>query len=113
MATRRQGLKRIKKCPLSERSEFRTLPVSVPGGACSPCEARTALVGPAFGAGQKRGAAAGTNTRLPPTAVNQPRLIRPADAALAPCFGFTQPLRGTSKATATVAARNVKGNGNR
>ena len=30
MATRRQGLKRIKKRPLSERSEFRTLPVSVP-----------------------------------------------------------------------------------
>ncbi|MDB5758084.1 MAG: hypothetical protein JWM30_3222, partial [Burkholderia sp.] len=27
MATRRQGLKRIKKRPLSERSEFRTLPV--------------------------------------------------------------------------------------
>src|ERR1700712_1913709 len=33
MATRRQGLKRIKKRPLSERSEFRTLPVSDPGGA--------------------------------------------------------------------------------
>src|SRR5438067_10719160 len=48
MATRRQGLKRIKKRPLSERSEFRTLPVSVPGGACSPCEARTAIVGAAF-----------------------------------------------------------------
>jgi hypothetical protein len=38
MATRRQGLKRIKKRRLTERSEFRTLPVSVPGGACSPCE---------------------------------------------------------------------------
>ncbi|MDB5760791.1 MAG: hypothetical protein JWM30_4080, partial [Burkholderia sp.] len=47
-ATRRQGLKRIKKRPLSERSEFRTLPVSVPGGACSPCEARTAILGAAF-----------------------------------------------------------------
>src|SRR3954471_21051859 len=48
MAMRRQGLKRIKKRPLSERSEFRTLPVSVPGDACSPCEARTAIVGAAF-----------------------------------------------------------------
>src|SRR5215217_6808037 len=48
MATRRQGLKRIKKRRLSERSEFPTLPVSVPGGACSPCEARTAIVGAAF-----------------------------------------------------------------
>src|SRR3954467_2067864 len=48
MATRRQGLKRIKKRPLSERSEFPTLPVSVPGDACSPCEARTAIVGAAF-----------------------------------------------------------------
>src|SRR5215217_4135730 len=48
MATRRQGLKRIKKRPLSERSEFRTLPVSVPGGACSQREALTAIVGAAF-----------------------------------------------------------------
>src|SRR5438309_468319 len=48
MATRRQGLKRIKKRRLSERSEFPTLPVSGPGGACSPCEARTAIVGAAF-----------------------------------------------------------------
>src|ERR1700712_993722 len=48
MATRRQGLKRIKQRRLSERSEFSTLPVSVPGGACSPCEARTAIVGPPF-----------------------------------------------------------------
>src|SRR5438067_11951634 len=48
MATRRQGLKRIKKRRLSERSEFPALPVSVPGGACSPCEARTAIVGAAF-----------------------------------------------------------------
>src|ERR1700712_5737713 len=59
MATRRQGLKRIKKRPLSERSEFRTLPVSVPGSACSPCEARTAIVGaaffaPLFGGAKKR-----------------------------------------------------------
>src|SRR3982750_4486450 len=48
MATRRQGLKRIKKRPLSERSEFRTLPVSVPGGACSQRAALTAIVGAAF-----------------------------------------------------------------
>src|SRR6478672_8797270 len=45
MATRRQCLKRIKKRPLSERSEFRTLPVSGAGGACSPRAARTAIVG--------------------------------------------------------------------
>src|SRR5881628_256402 len=59
MATRRQGLKRIKKRRLSERSEFPTLPVSGPGGACSPCEARTAIVGaaffaPLFGGAKKR-----------------------------------------------------------
>src|SRR3954470_16846161 len=36
MAPRRQCLKRKKKRPLSERSEFRTLPVSGAGGACSP-----------------------------------------------------------------------------
>src|SRR5215217_2663123 len=48
MAPRRQYRKRIKKRPLSERSEFRTLPVSGAGGAGSPCEARTAIVGVAF-----------------------------------------------------------------
>src|SRR3954469_16809982 len=48
MATRRQGLKRIKKRRLSERSEFPTLPVSGPGGACSQREAMTAIVGAAF-----------------------------------------------------------------
>src|SRR5215217_7530698 len=48
MAPRRQCRKRIKKRPLSERSEFRTLPVSGTGGAGSPCEARTAIVGAAF-----------------------------------------------------------------
>ena len=48
MATRRQGLKRIKKRRLSERSEFPTLPVSVPGGACSQRVALTAIVGAAF-----------------------------------------------------------------
>ena len=44
MAPRRQYRKRIKKRPLSERSEFRTLPVSGAGGACSPRK-RTAIVG--------------------------------------------------------------------
>jgi hypothetical protein len=34
---------------------------------------------------QKSGSAAGTNTRLLPTAVKKPRLIRPARAAMAPC----------------------------
>jgi hypothetical protein len=48
VATLPQCRKRIKKRPLSERSEFRTLPVSGTGGACSPCEARTAIVGAAF-----------------------------------------------------------------
>ena len=47
-ATRRQGLKRIKKRPLSERSEFRTLPVSGPGGACTRSEAEGAIIGVAF-----------------------------------------------------------------
>src|SRR3954466_6288874 len=59
MATRRQGLKRIKKRRLSERSEFPTLPVSVPGGACSQRVALTAIVGaaffaPLFGGAKKR-----------------------------------------------------------
>ena len=48
MATRRQGLKRIKKRRLSERSEFPTLPDFGAGGVCSPCEARTAIIGAAF-----------------------------------------------------------------
>src|ERR1700709_1540600 len=84
MATRRQGLKRIKKRPLSERSEFRTLPVSVRGGAASPCEARGAdrhrrgrLFCPTFLAEQKSGSAAGTNTRLLPTAVSAATLHPP------------------------------------
>ena len=48
MATRRQGLKRIKKRRLSERSEFPTLPDFGASDVCSPCEARTAIIGAAF-----------------------------------------------------------------
>jgi hypothetical protein len=48
MATRRQCLKRKKKRPLSERSEFRTLPVSGAGGACTRSEAQGAIVGSPF-----------------------------------------------------------------
>src|SRR3954468_6850654 len=82
MATRRQGLKRIKKRPLSERSEFRTLPVSVPGGACSPCEARTAIVGAAFFAplfwrSKKAGRPPGRTPGYSVTAVSAATLYRP------------------------------------
>src|ERR1700712_2605479 len=92
MATRRQGLKRIKKRPLSERSEFRTLPVSVPGGACSQRVARTAIVGAAFFAPlfwrteQKSGSAAGTNTRLLSTAVSAATLHPPGTSSNGACF---------------------------
>ena len=48
MAPRRQCRKRIKKHPLTERSEFRTILDFSPGGVCSPCEARTAIIGVAF-----------------------------------------------------------------
>src|ERR1700712_1640312 len=96
MATRRQGLKRIKKRPLSERSEFRTLPVSVPGGACSPCEARTAIVGAAFFAplfwrSKKAGRAPGRTPGYSPRQLALQRFTRPADAAMAPCV--VQPLQ--------------------
>src|SRR6476660_3090597 len=71
MATRRQCLKRIEKRPLSERSEFRTLPVSGAGGACSPRAARTAIVGSPslayFSWRSKRSrSAAGPRPGLPP-----------------------------------------------
>jgi hypothetical protein len=48
MATRRRSRNRIKKRPLSERSEFRTLPDFGAGDVCSPCAARTAIIGVAF-----------------------------------------------------------------
>jgi hypothetical protein len=48
MATRRWCRNRIKKRRLSERSEFPTLPDFGAGGVCSPCEARTAIIGVAF-----------------------------------------------------------------
>ena len=48
MATRRWCRNRKKKRPLSERSEFRTLPDFGASGVCSPCEARTAIIGAAF-----------------------------------------------------------------
>src|ERR1700712_1034363 len=96
MATRRQGLKRIKKRPLSERSEFRTLPVSVPGGACSPCEARTAIVGAAFFAplfwrSKKAGRPPGRTPGCSPRQWALQRFTRPAPAATAPCV--VQPLQ--------------------
>ena len=48
MATRRWCRNRKKKRPLSERSEFRTLPDFGASDVCSPCEARTAIIGVAF-----------------------------------------------------------------
>ncbi|MDB5758178.1 MAG: hypothetical protein JWM30_1467 [Burkholderia sp.] len=52
---------------------------------------RGRLFCPTFLAEQKSGSAAGTNTRLRPPAVSEPRFIRPADAEMAPCFGAVQP----------------------
>src|ERR1700712_209625 len=112
MATRRQGLKRIKKRPLSERSEFRTLPVSVPGGACSPCEARTAIVGAAFlphffGGAKKR---VGRRDEHPATPHGSER-CNASPAKHQQQWRLASALCSRdATATATIAARHVKGN---
>src|ERR1700709_2500358 len=112
MATRRQGLKRIKKRPLSERSEFRTLPVSVPGGGCSPGEARPAIVGAAFFAplfwrSKKAGRPPGrTPGYSPRQCIGHASSVLRAQQwclALALCSH-------DATATAAVARRNLRGN---
>src|ERR1700712_2673915 len=122
MATRRQGLKRIKKRPLSERSEFRTLPVSVPGSACSPCEARTAIVGaaffaPLFGGAKKR---VGRGDEHPATPhgsercnASSARKQQQRRLAFALCSrdATAEVAARTSRATATVATRNGTAHG--
>src|SRR5205823_13056395 len=91
MATRRQGLKRIKKRRLSERSEFPTLPVSGPGGACSQRVALTAIVGAAFFAplfwrSKKAGRPPGRTPGYSPRQCKRHASSAKAKPTLAPCF---------------------------